>query len=165
MAVIRDLIASPRIAAASSAVVVLFPGHPAETLREDERRLLRWAAFSLGLPASSVVVASSMVPGAADRPLALSLSSVGEDTGCFVVADPEGRLGEVLDAPTVETSSGPDYAPSTFALVDGAVEVWHPVDPILDAEIVNSWLEAHEATRAGQGHVAHSQCNTGGSEQ
>lgn len=160
-AAIRGLIASPRIAAASSVVGVLYPGHPAGSV-EDEQRLLKWAALSHRLPAGSVVVAASMVVEAPARALALSLNSEAEDTGCFVVADPEGRLGAVLRAPTVETSFGPLYAPSTFALLDGAaVEVWHPVDPILDAEIVNGWLEASEAARAGQGHVAHSQRKTG----
>ena len=172
LAVIRELVHFPRVDAASSFVVVFYPGQSPASL-DDERRLLKWAAPSHDLPASSVVVAASMRPEAAARPLAVSLNSVAEDSGCFVVADPEGRLGAALDAPTAETSTGRVYAPSTIALLDGAaLEVWHPVDPALDAEIFFTWLEAGEARRpqssscrARPRRRSHSQCNAGGNRQ
>jgi hypothetical protein len=126
---------------ASWLAVVFYPGRLDHGVARDEQRLLTWSELSVGGAGDIAVLAVSAHPDAGRRPLASALSAVSDESNLWVVCDPRGLIGSALGVPVVQTQAGSAYEHSTLLMRGGRpVQLWHPVDPRRDAEIVSGWI-------------------------
>lgn len=110
-------------------------------MAQDEQRLLTWSELSVGGAGDIAVLAVSAHPDAGRRPLASALSAVSDESNLWVVCDPRGLIGSALGVPMCQTQAGLAYEHSTLLMRGGRpVQLWHPVNPSRDAEIVSEWI-------------------------